>query len=174
MSQPATRFPFTDPPGPAWLLEARKYDQSPHYRLPAHLVSDDGSLLRLRTYPGVPLEHFTHGWVRPMTYPSEMWFWRERWYNVYVNYDSAGVLNHFYCNAGLPPVIAGATLSFVDLDLDVHIRPGSGFEVLDTDEFAEHSARYGYPPDVRRNASLAVLDILLHWRSRQPPFDPES
>jgi len=172
MSQPATRFPFDVPPGPAWLLEARKYDQRLHYHIPAHLVSDDGTLLRFRTYPGGRLEHFTRGWARLMTSPSEMWFWRDRWYNVYVNYNGDGMLDHFYCNVGLPPVINGTTLSFVDLDLDVQIKPGGGFEVLDTDEFAEHSLYYSYPPDVRQNATLAVLDIIQLWRGRQAPFDP--
>jgi protein associated with RNAse G/E len=174
MSQPATHYPFDDPLGVPWLLEARKYDQRLHYRIPAHLISDDGHLLRFRSMIGAPLEHFTRGWVRPMNHPSEMWFWRDRWYNIYVNYDAAGVLDHFYCNAGLPPVISGTTLTFVDLDLDVQIRPRGGFEVLDTDEFIEHSAHYGYPPDVRHNAALAVLDIIQLWRSRQPPFAPES
>jgi hypothetical protein len=100
-----------------------------------------------------------------------MIYWRDQWYNVYVNYALSGAVDHFYCNVGLPPVIADHTISFVDLDLDVQIWPDGRFEVLDADEFAAHSALFGYPDDVRRRASLAVLDILILWRSGAPPFD---
>ncbi len=156
---------------PLWTIEARKYDQSLHYVLKADLVEDNGERLWFRAQPGTLLHHVTRGWQRPLGYASEMIFWRGLWYNVYFNYARAGMPDHFYCNVGLPPAISDTTLTFVDLDLDVRIFLDGRFEILDADEFAEHSARYGYPKDVRDNASLAVLDILNLWRKRQPPFD---
>ncbi len=50
----------------------------------------------------------------------------------------------------------------VDLDLDVvRRRPGATVELLDEDEFAEHSLRYAYPDDVR-SAAVAASRELLH------------
>ncbi|MBI5959388.1 MAG: DUF402 domain-containing protein [Chloroflexi bacterium] len=157
--------------GPLWTIEARKYDQRLHYRLSATLVDDDGQRMVFHTQPGNMLHHVTRGWTRPMQHPSDMFFWPGRWYNVYMNWKQPGELDHFYCNVGLPPVISDQTITFVDLDLDVQIWPDGRFQILDADEFAAHSALFGYPDDVREQARLAVLDILILWRSGAPPFN---
>jgi uncharacterized protein len=44
----------------------------------------------------------------------------------------------------------------VDLDLDVVRRFDGSAEILDEDEFAEHQARYGYPPEVTGHAERAA------------------
>jgi protein associated with RNAse G/E len=102
---------------------------------------------------------------------NDLYSWRDRWYNVYVGYQPDGVLRGFYCNVGLPPVITDHTLSFVDLDIDVRIWPDNRFELLDLDEFREHAATFGWPPEVQRAACDAMLDILFRWRQRKTPFD---
>jgi protein associated with RNAse G/E len=154
-----------------WHIEARKYDQSAHYTLPARLIEDDGQRLWFHATVGSPIEHHTSAKTFPLRYASDMFFWREHWYNVYVNREPDGTLHHFYCNVGLPPTVHDSTLVFVDLDLDVYILPNGACRVLDTDEFRAHSIRYGYPPEVRRTACEAVLDVLILWRAHQPPFD---
>lgn len=154
-----------------WRIEARKYDGRLHYTLPAHLVEDDGERLRLHTELGAPLVHVTRGFERPMRHASDAFFWRGRCYNVYADYTPTGELYEFYCNVSLPPVIAGRTVSFVDIDLDVSIRPNGGVFLLDADEFIEHARVFRYPPDVQRQAWLTVLDIIARWRAGKPPFD---
>lgn len=153
-----------------WQLEARKYDRRLHYSLPATLVHDDGERLHFRVEPGVIIDHRTRGEQLPTRWMSDMFFWRERWYNVYANCSQAGQINHFYCNAGLPPTLTGTTLSFVDLDLDVRIFPDGHYDILDEDEFAAHAVEFGYPPDVQRGARQALEDVLALWRAGAPPF----
>jgi protein associated with RNAse G/E len=154
-----------------WMIEARKYDQSLHYTLPVRLVEDDGERLWLHAPAGSPINHYTRGKMFAAERAADMFFWRTRWYNVYVNREADGLLQAYYCNVSLPPVVRDSTLSFVDLDLDVRIMPDGSFDILDTDEFRAHSEQYGYPPDVRRAAYEAVADVLILWRARRPPFD---
>lgn len=164
-------YPHGDPTGgPLWRVEARKYDGTLHYTLPAHLVADDGQCVWLHVRAGALLHHVTRGFERPMRRAAELLYWRSAWYNIYVNYHPGGDLDYFYCNVSLPPRINGTTLVFVDIDLDVAIDPGGEVRLLDADEFEAHRVRYGYPPTLQHNARLAVLDIITHWRRRQPPF----
>lgn len=63
------------------------------------------------------------------------------------------------------------TISMVDLDLDVIEPADRPVYVDDEDEFAEHEARFGYPPElvarVRADAD-AVLDAVVR---HEAPFD---
>ena len=162
---------MTPIPGPVWRIEARKYDQQLHYRLPAYLLDDDGERLWFISQVGGQVEHVTRQQTWEITHRWDMIFWRRRWYNVYLNYTPAGAFDHFYCNVGLPPVVSGETLSFVDLDLDVRIWPDGQYAVLDEDEFIEHTAHYAYPEPTQNAARQAVDDILALWRAGHSPFD---
>jgi protein associated with RNAse G/E len=102
--------------------------------------------------------------------PSDLTFWRQRWYNVFTNYHEDGTLRYFYCNVAMPPVIEASTVSFVDLDLDVQVLPDGSFRILDMDEFEQHRVRYGYPDWVQTNALRAVNDILALAEAREGPF----
>lgn len=154
-----------------WQIEALKFDRRLHYTLPAHLLDDDGTHLWFRAQSGGLIDHITRGKQFTIRHPSDMIFWRERWYNVYVNYTDDGELSHFYCNVGLPPELSGRTLRFVDLDLDVQIWPDGRYSVLDEEEFAEHAALFGYPLATQQAARQAVEDILARWRARLSPFN---
>ncbi len=168
-SDPTDAQPPITPP--VWTITARKFDGRLHYTLPAYARQHAGDGWWFDAQLGGAIDHITRGRRFPITRRSEMIFWPERWYNVYVNFQEDGTLRNYYCNVSLPPHITGTTLTFVDMDLDVEIWPDGKFEVLDVDEFKEHTAAFGYPRDVRRAATLAVLDILLLWHKRQPPFD---
>ena len=51
------------------------------------------------------------------------WYFFERWYNIFQIYGDDGQLKGWYCNIGMPPELDGDTLRYVDLDLDVFVRP---------------------------------------------------
>ncbi|WP_217584827.1 hypothetical protein [Microbacterium sp. GbtcB4] len=60
----------------------------------------------------------------------------------------------------------------IDMDLDVvRVEGERGTWVDDRDEWAEHSARYGYPAPVMRHLEELALDLETRVRERTAPFD---
>jgi protein associated with RNAse G/E len=60
----------------------------------------------------------------------------------------------------------------IDMDLDVvRVEGDRGTWVDDRDEWAEHSAAYGYPAAVMTHLEALALDLETAVRSQHPPFD---
>lgn len=60
----------------------------------------------------------------------------------------------------------------IDMDLDVvRVVGPRGTWVDDRDEWAEHSARYGYPRDVMDRLEALALDLETRVRAQHAPFD---
>lgn len=75
-----------------------------------------------------------------------------------------------YCDICTVPQRVDSGFTMVDLDLDV-IRHWDGtVEVVDEDEFEEHSVKYGYPPDVISSARSAADELAALIRSGTEPF----
>ncbi|RME87396.1 MAG: DUF402 domain-containing protein [Anaerolineae bacterium] len=92
-------------------------------------------------------------------------FYTDRWYNVFEIHDrDDDRLKGWYCNIGLPAVVDGDTVSYVDLALDLWVSPEGEQRVLDEDEFA------ALPLDetTRRRAREALTELqaafLSGWR----------
>jgi predicted RNA-binding protein associated with RNAse of E/G family len=65
------------------------------------------------------------------------WYYRDRWYNVFVLFDrDDGHLKGWYCNITRPAEFGAGTIAADDLALDVFVSPGRDVLVLDEDEFA--------------------------------------
>jgi protein associated with RNAse G/E len=163
-----------DPPGAAIpgshvLLRATKYDGSAHWIQPFTVVSDDGTLLVASYRARTPI--FTSRGEFRSPYNSLVYFWRNRWYNVFRLSRPNCDLALWYCNVTTPPTLAGTQLNYVDLDLDVAVRPDGCIDLLDRDEFDEHSRRYGYPEDVIASAEAAAVEVAGLARARCFPFD---
>jgi hypothetical protein len=96
------------------------------------------------------------------------WYFADRWYNIFEIHSARDdVVKGWYCNVTKPAVIEGATVSAVDLALDVWIRLDGSVLVLDEDEFAELDLT-----DAERRAALAALaELKLMAHRRRPPFD---
>jgi|SRR5581483_2080044 protein associated with RNAse G/E len=155
---------------PVWQILSQKYDLQPHYTWPAELRYDDGHELRFSSVIGGLLVHYTRGFQEPTRRPSDLTFWRGRWYNVFTNYHEDGTLRNFYCNVTMPLSIKDSTIIFVDLDLDVQIWPDGSYRILDKDEFEAHRLQYGYPDWVQRQALNGVNEILALFGERKGPF----
>jgi uncharacterized protein len=155
---------------PVWQVLALKYGGYPHYTWPVTLLEDDGEQLRFRSIIGGMLIHYTRGFEEPTHRPSDLVFWRERWYNVFINFHDDGSVRNFYCNVAMPPLIEADTIKFVDLDLDVQVWPDGSYLVLDRDEFELHRVEYGYPEWVQERARRAVDEILALFEAREGPF----
>lgn len=74
-------------------------------------------------------------------------FFARRYVQVMVLLKMTG--EEYYCNACTPPAVRRdlRVIRFVDLDLDLYVD-AEGPRWLDEDEFADHSGRYNYPPDL--------------------------
>ena len=65
-------------------------------------------------------------------------FYTNRWYNIFEIHDrDDDALKGWYCNVGLPAVWdAPDAISYIDLALDLWVKPDGEQTVLDEDEFA--------------------------------------
>jgi len=83
-------------------------------------------------------------------------YFTDRWYNIFEIYaHDTGVLKAYYCNIGTPAQIAGQSVSYRDLALDLLVLPDGRQILLDEDEFQQ----LNLPADTRQQA-LAGLAAL--------------
>jgi protein associated with RNAse G/E len=133
-----------------------KYDGSPHRSYPAQLLGADETGTWLGVTQGTPaLIDGDRAAVRDEPYvllvPHDGW-----WTAMF---NAAPRRTEVYCDVTTPATWTGdVEVTMVDLDLDVRRRRWGDIELLDEDEFEQHSQRYGYPPEVVERATQAS-----HW-----------
>ncbi len=116
------------------------------------------------------IEHDILGKVASGTLSTE-YYWLDRWYNVFRFSDREKKFRNFYCNVAMPPSLDGGVLTYVDLDIDVLVKPDSSYRVLDLDDFEENASRYGYSPEVQEKAHAALAEVIRLIETRSFPFD---
>ncbi|MEK7683036.1 MAG: DUF402 domain-containing protein [Chloroflexota bacterium] len=91
----------------------------------------------------------------------------DRWYNVFAVYDGTdGRLKGWYCNITRPARIETDRVSAEDLALDLIVRPGGSWIVLDELEF---EAQELSPAD-RANALAALAELKELAQQLEGPF----
>ena len=146
-----------------------KYDGTEHRRWKARLQSRVDSLLVLDARFEKEIRHDLLGTIVPGTISLE-YYWLDRWYNVFRFSQPNGDLRNYYCNVNAPPVLAGATLSYVDLDIDILVAPDLSYQILDEDEFRSSAERYKYPAEIHGNVHRATKELIGLIELRQFPF----
>ncbi len=89
----------------------------------------------------------------------------DEWWIVEFYWDHP--CHEVYVNIGTPPAWDGARVTQVDLDFDVARKLDGSVVVLDEDEFLDHQARYGYPPDLvaaARDATAHAVELVTAGR----------
>ena len=147
-----------------------KYDGNEHRRWTGFLVERDDQLLVVDATFNEDIEHELLGKVAAGTISRE-YYWLDRWYNVFRFSDPAGTFRNFYCNVNMPPSFDGHVLNYVDLDIDVLVKPDFSYQVLDLEDFEENARQYEYPAGVRDNAHAALAELILLIETRSFPFD---
>ena len=147
-----------------------KFDGAEHRHWQARLARRDNSLLVLEAAFEDDVSHHLLGEIQRGTRTIE-YYWLDRWYNVFRFLNDDGQTRLFYCNINLPPAFADGVLSYIDLDIDVLVHPDLSYQVLDLDEFELNTARYRYPPELKRKALAAIDKLIAMIESRQFPFD---
>src|SRR5713101_9078439 len=150
-----------------------KYDGTEHRRWNAPLARQDESLIVLDAAFEDEVEHHLIGNIKLGTRTIE-YYWPDRWYNIFRFLESDGATKLYYCNVNMPPSINGGVLSYIDLDIDILVRPDLSYQVLDLEEFAANGARYGYSEEIKRQAHAAVHELISLIEKRQFPFSETS
>lgn len=145
------------------LVRVLKYDGTEHRRWAASIVKHTDLLLVLDAVFDEGIDHALIGTIASGTISTE-YYWLDRWYNVFRFSD------RFYCNVSMPPNFDGQVLSYVDLDIDVLVKPDFSYQVLDLEDFDENARAYGYPSDVRENAHAALAELVQLIETRSFPF----
>jgi protein associated with RNAse G/E len=93
-----------------------------------------------------------------------------RWWTMFFNGDHSAKYRVYI------DVITPATwptpdrVEMVDLDLDVVLHHDQSVEVLDEDEFLDHSELFGYPDAIIDRARMTAADLVLKLEAREEPF----
>ncbi len=149
-------------------VESRSYDQLIRgswraYRLDEDIqlsdellaeVTGDGTRLWL---PAGTLMNWSTG-TRPLRYNCLQFFWPQRWYMLSAFYQDR-VLRHTYASVIQPATIGLERLSFVDLDLNVLIKPDLTHEVLTMAEFEQMADLLHYSEETRISALMALRTL---------------
>jgi uncharacterized protein len=146
-----------------------KHDGSEHRRWIGRLVKQEADLMVLRAEFDVDVSHHLLGEIKRGTRLIE-YYWLDRWYNIFRFLRDDGSTRLFYCNINKPPAFDGQCLTYVDMDIDVIVRPDYSYEVLDLDEFTENSERYKYSAAEKAKAAEALNKLCGMIESRDYPF----
>jgi uncharacterized protein len=145
-------------------VDFRKYDGSQHRGYPALRLGEDDYGVWL----GVPRSAF-EGAEFKYEEPYVLLVPRDAWWTAMFN--SPPRRTEVYCDITTPATWYDGRVQLIDLDLDVRRRRESGaVELLDEDEFAEHTVRFGYPPEVTDNAWSAARWLVDALSDGTEPF----
>ena len=94
-----------------------------------------------------------------------------RWYAIASVYDARGQLAAHHVDLCVPPEERDGMLSFLDLKLDLMIRPGGDAAWLDQDDYAREIEAGTIPPAWHRAVAetVAALDRERHAGAFPPP-----
>lgn len=148
---------------------SRKYDGSIRRSWKCRLVKEESPLLEFVGEFDREVVHSDLGLIRRGTVSYE-YYWTDRWYNVFRFHEPEGELKYFYCNINTPPAFKDGSLDYVDLDIDLLVRPDYSVTILDEHEFEENAELFGIPGDVRDRARQCVDELMGMIDRREFPF----
>jgi uncharacterized protein len=76
-----------------------------------------------------------------------------------------------YVHVTTPPDYVNGRLTCFDLDLDVLRRRDGSITLVDQDEFGDNRVRFGYPPEVVKEATTTAAWLQKAVAERRAPFD---
>jgi protein associated with RNAse G/E len=153
------------------IVRVLKHDGSEHRRWRGRVARQEANLIVLEAEFEADVSHHLLGEIKRGTRLVE-YYWLDRWYNVFRFLHDDGSTRLYYCNINKPPAFDGRLLTYVDLDIDVLVKPDYSYEVLDLDEFSANSEAYGYSAEEKAGAAEALEELRCMIQSRQFPFQP--
>jgi uncharacterized protein len=142
------------------VVRVLKYDGRERRRWAAQVVKQVGPLIVLDAVFDEEIQHDLLGTIALGTVSKE-YYWLDRRYNIFRFNE------RFYCNVTQPPSFDGATLTYVDLDIDVLVESDFSYQVLDLEDFEN----YPYPTDLKEKARQALAELINLVEARSFPFN---
>ncbi|WP_163510758.1 DUF402 domain-containing protein [Fodinicola acaciae] len=146
-----------------------KFDGSRHWHETMRMLGTDHHGTWLGAGPGTILQR---GDEPPIVLPQAhlcLITAEPHWWTVVFNAPPEPHVE-VYCDICTVPSPTTEGFTMIDLDLDVIRRWDGTVEIVDEDEFEEHSAKYGYPPDVISSARTSADELAALIRSGAEPF----
>lgn len=150
-------------------IKALKHGGRPHYEWESRLLEQTEQHVVVLSEYGRPLRHHSKGRIFTIEswtiecFPSGLWFT--------VSADVIdGKISQYYCNVCKPSEVHGNQVSFTDLDIDYIYRDGV-WRVVDEDEFAAHTIKYGYPPELVKQVREELRALQERVDDKRYPFD---
>jgi len=146
-----------------------KHDGREYRRWRAKIAERTDKMIVLDAEFDVDVSHDLLGEIQRGTRTVE-YYWLERWYNVFRFLTGDGSTRLYYCNINTPPRVEDGVLSYIDLDIDILVQPDLSYRILDLEEFAANTERYGYSEEEQQRAQAAVDELISMIQTRQFPF----
>jgi uncharacterized protein len=146
----------------------RKYDGSLHWHMTMQLLGEDehgvwsgaAAPSTMRRGDGAEV---VFDQAQIMLFPRDAW-----WTAAFIDAPSP---TEIYCDITTPVQWPSANeVTMIDLDLDVRRRRDGSIELLDSEEFAEHQVKYGYPADVIGEARRSAAWLQAALADGREPF----
>ncbi|HET6861888.1 MAG TPA: DUF402 domain-containing protein [Pyrinomonadaceae bacterium] len=153
-----------------FVVKVLKYDGTEHRNWRARLAAHEGELIVLDATFAEEVQHDLLGQIASGTISTE-YYWLNRWYNIFRFSEPNGRLLSFYCNVNLPPELTGQTLTYVDLDIDILVKPNFAYQILDTEDFEANIERYGYTHEVQAGVENATHELVELIKAQSFPFN---
>ncbi len=150
-------------------VNSRKFDGKIHRTWQAELKTLRDSLLVLTGEFDKKIVHPHLGEIVCGTM-SEEFFWLDRWYSIFRFHEPDGTFKNFYCNVNMPPKFENDVLDYIDLDIDILVRKDFSFEILDVDEFEEHSKLYDYSDVLKLKVNQTLEELREMICRKKLPF----
>jgi protein associated with RNAse G/E len=152
-------------------VRSTKWDGSPHWAFDGRWLGADEHGDWVGFAPGTRFERpgstFVADWSSVSLFPRAGWaagfnLRHPRALAIYVDLATEPAWR---------PDASGATVSYVDLDLDVVGREGRRAYIDDEDEFAAHAVRFAYPPELVERVRADADALLGAVHRGEAPFD---
>jgi len=150
-----------------------KHDRTEYRRWNGTVSRHEGDLIVLNAEFDVDVSHEILGEIKQRTRTVE-YYWLDRWYNVFQFLKDDGTTRLWYCNINTPPQFRDGVMTYIDLDIDILVKPDFSSQVLDMEEFEMNARKYGYSDEEKRQAQNAVDELTGMIETRQFPFALDS
>jgi protein associated with RNAse G/E len=147
-------------------IDFRKWNGQRHWQFTMQRLGEDEHGLWLWSPPGTDMQRGDESVQRARSVNVKL-IPENKWWTAIWSYQRRIDL---YVDIITPPTWQGATVTMVDLDLDVMRLTDGTVEVVDEDEFLQHQAEMAYPPRLVDTARATAAKIALAVDSRHEPF----